>query len=232
MPSISTVCCIPTSRSSVSGVTVSCWASAALKRLDDEHAELKSMHVVEAARRGGIGRAMVEPSDRGGAHRGFSRLSLETGSMTEYAPARALYARAGFTSCDPFGDYRPSPNSTFMTLLLVSMRPARLPVSVSSEPTDTQEPTVVQLTEDSEKKMAPAGAGARLDLHFLPCNGSEVSCRWSVRRCCRETRGRNPRRHRPRRRAAEPRDRLTTSRLWPATVPLSIRPGPVVQGWR
>jgi putative acetyltransferase len=90
----------------------------ALKRLDDHHVELKSMHVVEVARGGGIGRAIVDHLI-GVAHTGgFSRVSLETGSMTEYAPARALYAQTGFTSCGPFGDYRFSPNSTFMTLLL------------------------------------------------------------------------------------------------------------------
>ena len=38
--------------------------------------------------------------------------------MAAFAPARALYARAGFTECGPFGDYRPSITSTFMTLLL------------------------------------------------------------------------------------------------------------------
>lgn len=45
-------------------------------------------------------------------------MSLETGSMAEFAPARALYAGAGFTECAPFGDYVPSTYSTFMTLEL------------------------------------------------------------------------------------------------------------------
>ena len=50
--------------------------------------------------------------------RGYQRVSLETGSMAAFAPARSLYAGAGFTPCEPFGDYVPSPNSTFMTLTL------------------------------------------------------------------------------------------------------------------
>jgi len=50
--------------------------------------------------------------------RGLRRLSLETGSMPAFAPARALYARAGFTVCGPFGNYPPSVTSTFMTLVL------------------------------------------------------------------------------------------------------------------
>jgi hypothetical protein len=38
--------------------------------------------------------------------------------MDAFAPARALYARYGFTPCAPFADYRPDPNSAFMTLAL------------------------------------------------------------------------------------------------------------------
>jgi putative acetyltransferase len=49
---------------------------------------------------------------------GWRRLSLETGSMAAFAPARSLYAAAGFTPCAPFGDYHASPNSTYMTLYL------------------------------------------------------------------------------------------------------------------
>ena len=54
--------------------------------------------------------------------RGYTRLSLETGSMAEFAPARSLCARAGFRYRGPFGDYSPSPNSVFMTLDLVAAR--------------------------------------------------------------------------------------------------------------
>ena len=50
--------------------------------------------------------------------RGYTRLSLETGSMDFFIPARQLYAAAGFTPCGPFVGYRPDPNSTFMTLEL------------------------------------------------------------------------------------------------------------------
>jgi len=50
--------------------------------------------------------------------RGFTRVSIETGSQPAFAAARSLYASAGFEPCGPFGDYRPSPNSTFMTLSL------------------------------------------------------------------------------------------------------------------
>lgn len=91
---------------------------AALQRLDPEHAEVKSMHTVEAARGRGIGRRMLEHLIAVAREAGYKRVSLETGSMAEFAPARALYANAGFELCEPFGAYRASPNSTYMTLWL------------------------------------------------------------------------------------------------------------------
>jgi putative acetyltransferase len=91
---------------------------AALKRIDEHHAELKSMHTAQAARGRGIGRAMVEHLLGVARDRGFARVSIETGSQPAFAPARSLYASAGFEPCGPFGDYGPSPNSAFMTLSL------------------------------------------------------------------------------------------------------------------
>jgi putative acetyltransferase len=82
----------------------------ALKRLDGHHAELKSMHTAEAARGRGIGRAMVNHLLGVARDRGFRQVSLETGSMAAFAPARSLYAKAGFRPCGPFGSYRPGRN--------------------------------------------------------------------------------------------------------------------------
>jgi putative acetyltransferase len=90
----------------------------ALKQLEDGHVELKSMHTARAARRRGVGRAMLTHLLAVAAERGARRVSLETGSMEAFAPARTLYAGAGFVPCGPFGDYRESPNSTYMTLAL------------------------------------------------------------------------------------------------------------------
>jgi putative acetyltransferase len=91
-------------------------AVGALKRIDEDHVELKSMHTVLLARGQGVGRAMLVQLLAVARKRGFRRVSLETGSMSAFAPARALYASAGFTACGPFSDYRPSRYSTFMTL--------------------------------------------------------------------------------------------------------------------
>ncbi len=93
-------------------------AIGALKQLDGDHAELKSMHTAEAARRQGIGRAMVGHLLSVARQRGYRQVSLETGTMDAFSPARALYDASGFTPCGPFGDYAPSPSSAFMTLTL------------------------------------------------------------------------------------------------------------------
>lgn len=91
-------------------------AIGALKRLDDRHAELKTMHTVEHVRGLGIGRAMLDHLLTVARERGFERVSLETGVMEAFAPARSLYVSAGFAPCEPFGDYHPSPNTTYMTM--------------------------------------------------------------------------------------------------------------------
>lgn len=93
-------------------------AIGAIKELDPTHVELKSIHTAEEARRMGVGRALVERLIQVARERGASRISLETGSMDEFAPSRTLYSRLGFTECAPFAGYVPSRNSTFMTLEL------------------------------------------------------------------------------------------------------------------
>jgi putative acetyltransferase len=93
-------------------------AIGALKRLDAGHGELKSMHTAALARGQGAARALVDHLLAVARDRGFQRVSLETGSMDAFVPARTLYETAGFAPCGPFGGYSPSPNSTFMTMTL------------------------------------------------------------------------------------------------------------------
>jgi putative acetyltransferase len=91
---------------------------AALKRIDDDLAEVKSMHTVEEARGRGVARALVEHLVAVARERGHRRLSLETGAQPAFAAARALYARMGFVPCGPFAGYPDSPNSAFLTRVL------------------------------------------------------------------------------------------------------------------
>jgi putative acetyltransferase len=87
----------------------------ALKTLDATHGEIKSMHTAAVSRGKGIGARMLTHIIDDARRRGLTRLSLETGSMAAFAPARGLYERFGFIYCAPFADYVPDPNSVFMT---------------------------------------------------------------------------------------------------------------------
>ena len=97
------------------GVLAGC---GALKELDARHGEIKSMRTAATHRRRGVARQMLMHILAEARRRGYARLSLETGSMDAFVPARTLYARHGFTSCPPFADYAEDPNSAYMTRLL------------------------------------------------------------------------------------------------------------------
>ena len=90
----------------------------AIRQLDRRHGEIKSMHTAQAARGRGVGRAVLGHLLDVARSRGYRRVSLETGTMAEFAPARALYASAGFIACGPFAGYQPSEDNCFMTLPL------------------------------------------------------------------------------------------------------------------
>ena len=87
----------------------------ALKELDPEHGEVKSMRTPQSLRRRGAARAVLARILEEARARGYQRLSLETGSADAFLPARKLYESHGFAYCGPFGDYGPDPNSVFMT---------------------------------------------------------------------------------------------------------------------
>ncbi len=90
----------------------------ALKELDSQHGEIKSMRTAYAYQGKGIAKLMLRHLFDQAKSRGYRRLSLETGSADYFEPARRLYAGFGFESCPPFGSYVKDPNSAFMTLEL------------------------------------------------------------------------------------------------------------------
>ncbi len=90
-------------------------AVAALSRLDAEHVELKSMHTAVAARGQGVAPALLEYLMQFARTQDYQRMSLETGSMEAFEPARRLYAKLGFKPCDPLPHYPPSSLSCFMS---------------------------------------------------------------------------------------------------------------------
>jgi putative acetyltransferase len=94
------------------GVLLGC---AALKQLDAQHGEIKSMRTATSARSQGVASSMLTHVLDQARDNGLTRVSLETGSMDFFAPARALYEKYGFEYCEPFADYTLDPNSQFMT---------------------------------------------------------------------------------------------------------------------
>jgi len=91
---------------------------AAIKELDADHAEIKSMHTAAAARGRGVGRALVSHLLATARARGYRRLSLETGTTPGFAAARALYESVGFVPAGPFGGYPQTGDNTFYSLAL------------------------------------------------------------------------------------------------------------------
>lgn len=87
----------------------------ALKALDAERGELKSMRVDDRFRGSGVGRALLRHIMAAARERGMTSLWLETGSPDEFLPAQRLYESEGFTVCDPFDAYTDDPMSVFMT---------------------------------------------------------------------------------------------------------------------
>jgi putative acetyltransferase len=90
----------------------------ALLELDRLHGEIKSMRTSRDHLRKGVASGILRHILLEAKRRSLARLSLETGSMEAFAPARAFYTSFGFAFCDPFGGYVPDPNSVFMTRTL------------------------------------------------------------------------------------------------------------------
>lgn len=87
----------------------------AIKELARRHGEIKSMRTASSHLRKGVAAALMRHILQEAKRRSYERLSLETGSMEAFEPARKLYASFGFKRCGPFGDYVEDPYSIFMT---------------------------------------------------------------------------------------------------------------------
>ena len=87
----------------------------ALKALDTQHAEIKSMRTASAHLRKGVASSLLQYIINEARRRNYRRLSLETGSTDAFEPARRLYVKFGFSLCGPFADYVEDPNCVFLT---------------------------------------------------------------------------------------------------------------------
>jgi putative acetyltransferase len=87
---------------------------AALKELDSESGEVKSMRTVTTWRRRGVAAALLRHVVAEAVRRGYRDLYLETGATPAFDAARKLYATHGFEPCGAFGDYTDDPHSFYM----------------------------------------------------------------------------------------------------------------------
>lgn len=86
----------------------------ALQELNADHGEIKSMRTASSFLRKGVATSLLKHIVEEARLRNYRTLSLETGSMEYFDPARRLYANFGFTECSPFAKYVADPNSVFM----------------------------------------------------------------------------------------------------------------------
>lgn len=88
----------------------------ALRELSTDHGEVKSMRVGAESRGKGFASALLAHMLRVAQDRGYTRVSLETGSVAFFEAARRLYRKFGFQPCTPFAGYREDPESVFLSM--------------------------------------------------------------------------------------------------------------------
>ena len=90
----------------------------ALKLLDKDHGEFKSIRVHDDFRAKGKGIEVVYHLIDEAKKLQIKRLSIETGTGKFFSPARKLFDNCGFKSCPPFAHYKEDENSLYLTKLL------------------------------------------------------------------------------------------------------------------
>ena len=88
----------------------------ALKFLEKEHGEFKSIRVADKYRKNGMGEKIISHLIDQAKQIGIKKLSTETGAGEFFAPARKLFKKFGFKECKPFAHYKQDPNSCYYTL--------------------------------------------------------------------------------------------------------------------
>jgi len=90
----------------------------ALKFLDEGHGEFKSIRVHDNFRNKGNGIKVIEHLIDEAKKLNIRRISLETGAGKFFDPARKLFKRCDFTTCEPFAHYKEDVNSLYLTKLI------------------------------------------------------------------------------------------------------------------
>ena len=92
--------------------------AGALKFLDKEHGEFKSIRVNDKFRNKKNGIKIIEHLIKEAKKLNVKKLSLETGAGEFFLPARKLFMSSGFKVCEPFSHYKDDVNSVYMSLLI------------------------------------------------------------------------------------------------------------------
>ena len=90
----------------------------ALKFLDKEHGEFKSIRVSDRFKGRGNGSKVINHLIMEAKKLNIKRLSLETGAGDFFLTARKLFNKCGFETCKPFSHYKNDINSVYMTMLI------------------------------------------------------------------------------------------------------------------
>tara|TARA_Y100000590_G_scaffold145723_1_gene167598 strand:+ start:1087 stop:1545 length:459 start_codon:yes stop_codon:yes gene_type:complete len=91
----------------------------ALKFLEDNHGEFKSIRISDKYRNKGLGKKIIDYLIEEAIKLNIKKISIETGTGIFFEPARKLFKKCGFKPCDPFAHYKEDPNSCYFTIDLV-----------------------------------------------------------------------------------------------------------------
>ena len=87
----------------------------ALKFLDKEHGEFKSIRIDDKFRNKGNGIKVIEHLIYEAKKLNIKKISIETGAGIFFEPARKLFKRCNFKPCKPFAHYKEDINSIYLT---------------------------------------------------------------------------------------------------------------------
>ena len=90
----------------------------ALKFLDKEHGEFKSIRIHNDFRNQGNGINVINHLINEAKKLNINRLSIETGAGDFFIPARKLFKKCGFETCKPFAHYKEDVNSVYLTKII------------------------------------------------------------------------------------------------------------------
>ena len=90
----------------------------ALKFLEKDHGEFKSIRIHDNFRRMGNGVNVINHLINEAKKLNIKKLSIETGAGDFFKPARKLFDKCNFKVCEPFAHYKKDINSVYLTKII------------------------------------------------------------------------------------------------------------------